>query len=156
MKEIKFRTAYGPKKKSVIKCEEPTMTKQSHKDECDVNLILKRYDKNNVLTHMNKAKPFYADTTAIDLQQAIDTVDKAKAMFDELPSKIRNRFQGNPAALLDFLHNPANEREAVEIGLLEMPPQPPAPQNTAPPAPQNTAPHDTPPASEEEGGAPSA
>ena len=42
-------------------------------------------------------------------------------MFDNLPSDVRNRFNNNPAQLLDFVADPENKEEAIELGLLPKP-----------------------------------
>ena len=54
----------------------------------------------------------------------------------DLPAKIRQRFNNNPAELIAFLQNSDNIEEAVELGLMEKfqnrtktepKPEPPAP-----------------------------
>jgi len=58
---------------------------------------------------------------------------QAQADFMDLPAKIRQRFNNNPAELIAFLQSPSNVDEAVELGLMEKiskpepKPEPPAP-----------------------------
>ena len=36
-----------------------TMTEQAHKDECDVNNIIKKYDKTGLINHVSKISAMY-------------------------------------------------------------------------------------------------
>lgn len=118
-KQQLFVTAYGLKNRTRL-CFPPNegRTKQSHKDECDVNRIMARYMQTRVIDFVNKHQAQYGDVTAESYQDAMDKVARAKTMFHELPSKTRNRFQNDPAKFLDFVQNPANADEAVELGLM--------------------------------------
>lgn len=99
-------------------------TKQSHKDECDVNQIMARFQRTGAITHFNKFSPHYEDMTGFDYTEAMQQVAEAQSMFNELPSSLRDRFQHDPANFLDFVQDPANGPEARELGLLsdEAPP----------------------------------
>ena len=108
-------------------------TKQSFKEECDINNIMARYVKTGVLEFAARHQPQYGDFTGYDFQTAQDTVAKGKTMFAELPAQIRERFENSPAKFLDFVSNPANEAEAVRLGLATACATPPAPA-TVPPA----------------------
>lgn len=93
-------------------------TKQSHKDECDVNQIMARFQRTGAITHFNKHAAHYEDMTGFDYTTAMQQVAEAQSMFNELPSKLRDRFQHNPANFLDFVQDPSNGPEARELGLL--------------------------------------
>lgn len=127
--------------------EIPSLTKQSFQDECDINVIMARYEKTGQLDHVNTARPEFGDFAAVpDYQTAMNTVLEANSMFDAMPSGIRDRFGNDPAQLLAFVNDPANREEAIELGIVDRPPPEPAPQkvevvNSAPPpspAPQQT------------------
>lgn len=104
----------------------PSMTKQSFKDECDINRIIKQFSATGMATHISEraAKGAYVDLPdSVDFQEALHTVAAAEAAFMSLPSKIRDRFVNDPEQFLAFLHNPSNEAEARELGLLnQLPP----------------------------------
>ena len=72
-------------------------TKQSFKEECDINNIMARYVKTGVLEFAARHQPQYGDFTGYDFQTAQDTVAKGKTMFAELPAQIRERFENSPA-----------------------------------------------------------
>ena len=65
--------------------EGQSMTRQSHKAECDINNIVKRFNRDGVITHLNKHGEQYDDVTGADFTSMMNTVALAQVMFDELP-----------------------------------------------------------------------
>lgn len=140
-----FHSAYSPKKRLTMTFPAEGRTKQSFKDECDINRIMSRYQQTGVLNHLSQRTPVYGDFTGIDFQGAMDVVVQAQAMFAALPSSLRDRFANDPGRLVAFLDDPNNLQEAVRLGLVDDPrpqaaplasPLPAAPAaSTAAPAP---------------------
>lgn len=93
-------------------------TEQSHKDSCNINSIIKKFDKNGLITHVSKIEAKYGDLTGLDFQSANNLVIKAMNDFMELPSKIRNRFKNSPEMFIEFMDNPDNRDEAIALGLI--------------------------------------
>jgi len=103
---------------------EPSMTKQSHKDECDINNIIKSYQVTGMVTHINEraAQGTYADLPdPLDYQEALNISLAAQASFDTLPSKVRERFDNDPEKFLQFMHDERNTEEIYELGLATRP-----------------------------------
>ena len=98
-----------------------TKTKQSEKDDCDINLIMAKYIKTGVLDHVREHAPEYGFATSETFQQSMEIVAKANSMFEDLPSKIRNKFENNPAKFLDFVQDESNLEEMAEMGLANTP-----------------------------------
>lgn len=96
-------------------------TKQAHKDECDVNKIVKRFEKTGVLAHVTAKQASYGDFSPIDYREAIEVVMKAEEAFSQLPASVRRRFDNDPAAFLEAAENPAFRDEFEALGLLEKP-----------------------------------
>lgn len=94
-------------------------TEQGHKKECDVNNIIKKYDKTGLITHVSRIEAKYGDLTGVDFKEAMDMVTNAQNMFNELPVEIRNRFKNDPAKLIEFMEDGNNRDEAIEIGLID-------------------------------------
>lgn len=106
---------------------------QSFAEECDINNIMRDIQTTGA-THWLTTRPgTYEDVTGLDFQTAMDQTVRATEAFNDLPSSIRDRFQNNPAAFLDFVHDPANGEELVRMGLREPPAPAPSPV-TPPPA----------------------
>jgi len=115
--------------------ELPSRTKQSFKDECDINVIMARFQTSGMLDYVNRAEPQYLDTSDHDFATAMNVVAQAQTAFAELPSSIRERFGNNPKELLTFLGDEKNRPEAEKMGLAPKPAPEPL---KAPPA---TPPH---------------
>lgn len=107
---------YGKKLKSTIDTGDG-LTKQNHKDECDVNLILSKYQKTGVLQHRQQFEPQYDDATGYDFQDAMNLVISSQNMFNELPSSMRKKFENNPVKFMNFVNNPENQDQMIEMGL---------------------------------------
>lgn len=93
-------------------------TEQVHKDICDVNNIIKEYDKKGVISHVSKIEAKYGDLSGMDFKTMQETIINAGNMFNELPSKIRNRFKNDPQKLIEFMDSPDNREEAIKLGLI--------------------------------------
>ena len=64
----------------------------------------------------------YGDfTNVIDYETALQRVITAQESFDSLPAKLRDRFQNDPANLIEFLNDESNRDEAVKLGLINPP-----------------------------------
>ncbi|AXH71831.1 MAG: internal scaffolding protein [Microviridae sp.] len=124
---LTFTSAYSPKIKSQLFFAEQGRTKQSFKDECDINTIMRRYSVTGQLDHVNQRQAMYGEVPDYDFAQAMQTVQHARDQFAALPSDLRDRFGNDPARLLAFLQDPANRQEAVTLGLVNAPPPPPEP-----------------------------
>lgn len=102
------------------------LTEQGHKDECDVNNIIKKYDSTGLLTHVAKFEADYADVGSMDFKDALDRQLEIGNRFMQLPSEIRKTFENNPVQYLAFLEKPENYEKSVEMGLRK-PPEPKIP-----------------------------
>lgn len=100
------------------------ITKQSHKDECDIHKILKQFKKTGIITHINTRQALYQDLPAsMDYQEAIEMVRDAQSAFMELPALVREQFKNDPYQLLAALGDPARRAELEELGIVSKPPQ---------------------------------
>ena len=104
---------------------DPSLTRQEFKDECDLGKILQRFKATpDGRAALQNATGFaetcqFGDVSAVpDFRAARDAVIKANASFMTLPPVVRRRFDNDPAAFLDFMQNPSNELEARSLGLL--------------------------------------
>ncbi len=94
-----------------------SLTKQSFKDECDINKILKKFEKTGAITHYTKNAPQYGDTTSPMLHDAMNIIANAESMFEELPAQLRKKFNNDPGTFLDFVQDENNLEEMRELGL---------------------------------------
>lgn len=116
----------------------PTLTEQAHKEQCEINNILKRYQQTGVLDHTNQHAGTYNDyVDAPGYQDAQNMIAAANSLFESLPSQIRLDMGNDPAKFVDFMQN-ADNREAMEAYGLSTEHLPPlaTPDNT----PKETSP----------------
>lgn len=100
----------------------PSMTRQSEMDSCDIHNILKQFSQQGFeqLVRDNAARGQYADLTSLpEYQEALNIVLASQAAFAALPSQVRERFQNDPARFVQFLSDPANQDEAIRLGLAQ-------------------------------------
>lgn len=110
-------------------------TDQSFAAEADINTIMARYQSTGEIPVINQTHPQYLDVTEQDFQRHMNIVREAQALFDDLPSAIRDRFGNDPGAFLGFVSDEANRTEMARMGLFNdeatstilSPPPPPTP-----------------------------
>lgn len=115
---LPFNHPYAKKPRIQIHFPEQGRTKQSFKDEADINNIMARYISTGQMPVINQTAPQYLDVDGMEFQSAMQFVAGAQSLFQELPSSVRNRFNNDPAAFLDFTHDPKNREEMAQMGLL--------------------------------------
>lgn len=102
-------------------------TQQHQKDECDINLIIKRHSPEQLAMIASQNEGQYGDATGVDYHAAQNIIANANTMFNDLPSDIRNQFDNDPASFLDFTSNEDNFAEMREMGIMEPEPFVPEP-----------------------------
>jgi phage internal scaffolding protein len=96
----------------------PTRTKQSFRDECDINHILRQFNVTGQLP-VGSVQPQYGDFSGItDYQSALNAVMAAQDSFLQLPAKVRAKFDNDPALFVEFASDEANRDEMKALGLL--------------------------------------
>ena len=119
MNKILIRSRFSPRRRvSIDFSGTKSRTKQAFAKEADINNIMRQYIKTGLMPE-GTAKPSYGDfSDGSDFRSVCDRILIAEAEFGRLDADIRKKFNNNPADLLDFLANPANEAEGIELGLI--------------------------------------
>lgn len=139
--ETKIRSAHKPHARVQLETSGQSMTKQSFQAECDINTIMQKYTKTGLIEHVREHGGQYGDfVTAPEYHEAMTAVVEANAAFQSVPAEMRNRFQNDPAQFLDFVQNPDNIDELVEMGLAEPPAITERREEVEPPTPPETPP----------------
>ena len=97
---------------------QPSLTKQAHRDECDVNKIIAKYRKTGVIEHLNNNPQNFDYAPGVDFQEAVELVQQGEDQFNQLPASIRTQFDNNTSDFVDFVSNPANHEEMIKMGLI--------------------------------------
>ncbi len=90
-------------------------TKQSFKDETDINKILKRAQKSGTISHLNKYEARYGDFSNFDFFESQLMLTQGRQIFDALPSEIRNEFNQSQAEFFNYVNDPANKDRLKEL-----------------------------------------
>ena len=129
--EWNIRTHFEPAK--VVKQETggETMTQQHMAEATDINNIMKRYEKDGIIDHVNQYQGEYGDFTVMpDFHTAMNKIIDAQEMFLTLPASIRDKFGNDPGAFVEFASDENNLDAMRELGLA--PPAPKEEQKTPP------------------------
>lgn len=95
--------------------------KQEFRDECDINTIMAKYQKTGIIEHRNKNEPRYTEMNGLDFRESLEQVMEAQDLFLQLPSSLRKRFQNDPGQFYEFVQNPDNTDELIQLGLANAP-----------------------------------
>lgn len=132
---MEFKTAYSKNPGCKTDLHGESLTQQNFKRECDINYILKKYQKTGLVEHVSKYKGNYEDLSQpCDYQTAMNLVISAAAAFESLPSSIRKQFDNDPGRFLAFAENPDNLEEMKNLGLAKTPVVPAQPSAESLPA----------------------
>lgn len=122
---MRFKTIFDTyEEKQGIIFNEPTMTVQSEKDNCDINVIMNRYATcgTPLPVRNDGVEPIFADVSELgDYMENYNRCKQAEEMFNSLPSALRKELDNNPANLLPFIQDDKNKERCYEYGLLNRP-----------------------------------
>lgn len=109
--------------KSVKYFDGPSLTKQSFKDDADINRLMTRYQKVQSIEFLNQynghTSGYFGDFSQVpDYRSALELVRAAEDIFYAQPAVVRADFDNNPALFLDFCQNPVNKAKLIEWGLV--------------------------------------
>lgn len=122
-----------------LECNDKSLTQQSFRDSVDINSIISRFSKQGGVPAMEYTADLFADFSSLgSYQDCMNAVIDANEIFDTLPPGIRNRFSNSPGDFLDFVSDPSNLDEMIELGLAPKAPETPDLGGTTPPLPVET------------------
>jgi phage internal scaffolding protein len=124
MTKLHIRTPYNydmliASHDSGLECKGKSLAKQSFKEECDINTIVRMFGVTGKVP-VTAIEPSYGDFSGVsDYHSAMNKIKEAEASFMALPAKLRQKFDHDPNALLNFLENEQNRDEAIQLGLID-------------------------------------
>lgn len=125
---MKFRSAYDGKFKEVSKrgglhCKDVSLAVQSEKENCDINVIMRRFGQTGQLPAGARLPPLTGDFSEFvnDYGTALRLVREAQESFAALPAKVRRQFHESPEAFVAFCSDPANIDAVRKLGLAPIP-----------------------------------
>lgn len=111
---------------------EGSLTRQEFAADADINTIVERMSLGYQMP-VNTTPPMQGDFTGLpDYGGAVQMIRKAQEIFNNLPAKIRERFQNDPEKYINFFHDENNRLEAEKLGLVKPRPVPEDPAKKEP------------------------
>lgn len=130
------RSAYVPHRRYPAPIVGESMARQDFAEECDINVLMSKYQKTGLLPSLNRGSPMYGDYSDVpDYMTALNTVRDANEAFAALPATVRRRFENDPAQFVAFATDSANADELVKMGLATKRAAPAAAEDEVPAAP---------------------
>jgi len=112
---------YDRRKASVesgLHCTDGSRTIQDHKEECDINTIVRRFGITGQLPTGVRA-PQYGDFESVsDYHTALNSIASSNEAFDAMPAAVRDRFHNDPGEFVSFCLDENNRDEMQKLGLL--------------------------------------
>jgi len=103
---------------SGLHCEDATRAKQSFKEECDINTIMRRFGVTGEAPQ-NVRAPVYQDFDEVfDFRSAMHVLIDAEKSFMAMPSAVRKRFGNDPQEFVEFCSDSKNLDEMKKLGLI--------------------------------------
>lgn len=122
---------YRPHARVTLDCGDQQITKQSHKDECDIHNILRQYQRTGIINHIQSQQPLFTDLPSnLDYQASMNTLIQAQETFAALPATVRDSFSNDPGRFLAAFTDPEQHDRLRSLGLLK-PKAPPASPDAA-------------------------
>ena len=96
----------------------PSLTRQEFAEDCDINVIMMRFEKTGQLP-ANVSEPRYLDLTEMpsDLMGTLNLLGEAERAFMTLPASVRRAFDNDATVFVDFASDPNNLEQMRTWGL---------------------------------------
>lgn len=102
---------------SGLECQDASLTIQSHAEDADINVIVKRFGVSGTVPQ-SLVLPTYADYDGVmDYHSAMNAIRSADESFMRLPADLRTRFSNDAGLFVDFCSKPENLDELRQLGL---------------------------------------
>lgn len=141
-----YTSPYDEHEPVTVDASHDGLTRQEFADECDINVLMARYEKTGVITHYSRKEPAYFDASEVpDLATALHMAEEAERAFMQLPASARREFDNDAVKFVEYAQDPANLPRMREWGLAPPEAVPDAPMrvevvNPASPAPGDPTP----------------
>lgn len=142
---MRFRTAYeevppeGYVRPTVQWAPDAQGAIQNQRDQVDVNVLMKRYGAAGAIPTANAVQLVGEFDMAMDLQSAIEKVERARDLFSSLPAEVRRVSENSAVRMIELASTPEGLEVLREAGLemREKPQAAPASlPEVSPPAPE--------------------
>lgn len=122
---MKIYSRFDPPPKEGIDFPNPSLTEQCHKDDADIDRILKKYQQTGFLVDpfiKPTRTPQFGDFSDVgDFQTVQNRLIEIEDHFNSLPAKIRAIFGNDYANYINAMNDPSKTEYLASLGLIEAP-----------------------------------
>lgn len=111
-----FSSHHKPRAFAISFEDVPSLTEQSHKDSCDMKVILRRGRQTGIYP-VPPAPPQFGNGILPDFHAAQTLIASANQSFAALPSRLRETFDNDPSKFMDFVFDESNRDSLSEMGI---------------------------------------
>lgn len=111
-----------PRERRFASVDGVSRTQQHLRDDADINKMSDKLLKQRMLGNAAGRKPFFGVVPSETYHEMMNKVALIDEQFAKLPARMRTRFRNRPEFLLRFLADETNRKEAIKMGLIEVPP----------------------------------
>ncbi len=90
-------------------------TKQSQRHECDINMLLERYQRDASLGHLEKYGGQYGNYADYDFENHVTKIAEMNTIFEQLPAEVKKDFGQSTNKFFEFVTNPENQGKLAEL-----------------------------------------
>jgi len=104
----------------------PSLTKQSFKEESDLNNIMRKYEATGQLPFGRNGVPMFGDFSNLptSYHDACNRVLQVETLFASLGSRVREKFRNDPQSFINFMATNPSQDALRELGLVGVDPTP--------------------------------
>ena len=96
----------------------PSMTKQSFRDECDINVIVRRFTQTGQIPDVNQRPLVFGDQDDTPLHAQACAMANVKSQFETLPAHLRRKY-GDVSNVIEAMSHPEGASELHADGIFE-------------------------------------
>lgn len=112
----KFHTQFNPPPRPASPHGGISLTDASALPDTDILTVVRRYNAGDASV-VREVGNFGDFSECQDFASMMERVREARERFAALPATLRDRFGNDPAALVKFVSDSANDEEAIKLGL---------------------------------------
>ncbi len=90
-------------------------TKQSQKEECDINRLLERSARSGAASHLQTYEHQYGNFADYDFESNAEIIANGQTIFERLPAEIKREFHQSPQEFFEFVTDEQNKDRLPEL-----------------------------------------
>lgn len=95
----------------------PDLCRQSERDSCDINLIIKQFDRQQLAALDAMPRRFMDVSEVGTLQEQLSRLAEVGQYFAQLPADVREEFDNSEMVFLEAIGDPDFEKSLAEFGV---------------------------------------